>query len=309
MNDLEPSNLGLSSNCWSNQIPLTKTPSSQSPHPHSPNLHPGDMDWSEYIHMPQDNENTLLLENHTPPMLTHDKYADTETVISPPISQRSSATASTPNQQLPVGIVAASPQVPSTSIIPKSSSTHKRQRFQAIATPQLRPKFAHTLPNSTDSGRCTSNEQRVKESEPFYIAILSHLCPSVPSLRPDLQNKPEHTSGRVCKRSSKTNEESLHKRRSYQRIAEQSRRLRLNSALKQLEALLPPTLDQEKSQLTCQTHNAIKTQKKKTANSVDQTKACVMELAVEYIKMLRTTLNEKSLRMAELGMTSSGILM
>jgi hypothetical protein len=34
-----------------------------------------------------------------------------------------------------------------------------------------------------------------------------------------------------------------------------------------------------------------------------------MERAIEYIKMLRTTLNEKNVRMKELGAVSPGILM
>lgn len=306
--DLERSNSGLSWNFWPNQTPLSQTPSSQS-HLQSPNLRPDDMDWSEYIHIPQENENIVSLENSTPLVLNHDKYADTERVKSPPITQHSPPTAPAPTQQLPVGQVAPSPQIPSVSL-PKPSPIHKRQRFQAIAPPQLRPKFAHPPPNPRDSGRSAPKGQREKASEPLCIAIPSHFFPSGPRPKPDRQSRPEHTSGRGCKRSSKTSEESLHKRRNYQRIAEQSRRFRLNSALKNLEALLPPALDREDGQLTTPTPNAmVKTQKKKTANPMDQTKACVMELAVEYIKMLRSTLNEKSLRMTELGITSSGVLM
>lgn len=107
-----------------------------------------------------------------------------------------------------------------------------------------------------------------------------------------------------------TDEEALRKRRNYQRIAEQSRRLRLNSALKDLEALLPSELVQEKQQIASPDLEPVtKAEKKKKTPSAEQTKACVMELAVEYIKMLRTTLNEKNVRMTELGAACPSILL
>lgn len=111
-----------------------------------------------------------------------------------------------------------------------------------------------------------------------------------------------------------TDEEGLRKRRNYQRIAEQSRRLRLNSALKDLEALLPSDLVREKEQTACETLESIakrdtKKEAKSKKPSAEQTKACVMELAVEYIKMLRTNLNEKNVRMQELGAVGTSILL
>jgi hypothetical protein len=77
-----------------------------------------------------------------------------------------------------------------------------------------------------------------------------------------------------------------------------------------LEALLPSDLAQEENKTTSPILHTMVTGKRKVkAPSADQTKACVMELAIEYIKMLRTTLNEKNVRMRELGAVGSSFLM
>ena len=133
-------------------------------------------------------------------------------------------------------------------------------------------------------------------------------CNSSP--RSDIKHTQDHTSGRRARRSNKCDEESLRKRRNYQRVAEQARRHRFNSALRDLEALLPSNIFQEKNEITPPALDpTVDTKRKEKTTSTDQTKACVMELAIEYIKTLRTTLNEKDVRMRELGAPGSSILL
>lgn len=130
----------------------------------------------------------------------------------------------------------------------------------------------------------------------------SHISACNSSPRSNFKHKQDHKSGPGAKRSSESDEEGLRKRPAYQRLAEQIRRHRFNSAVKDLEALLPSAFVQEKNQTTPPALDTIiKRKMKDKENPADQTKACVIELAIDYIKMLRTTLEEKNLRMRELG--------
>lgn len=231
-----------------------------------------DLNWAEYICIPQEKQESS--EFNIP----------TDFTPSIPSAPNSASPAPTPK----------SPTKPTNKTI-----TQRRQKMNPTTAP-LRPKFYNILPSPSQESGTSPNLPSRKTSKPTPAPKTRGPDASSPTQTPKSK-----ASGRGCKRP-KTDEEALRKRRNYQRIAEQSRRLRLNSALKDLEALLPSDLIQEKS-LASPALGPIRSEKKKTPS--EQTKACVMELAVEYIKMLRTTLNEKNGRMLELGAACPGILL
>ncbi|KAI3281824.1 transcriptional regulator family: Helix-loop-helix [Penicillium roqueforti] len=277
---MDLSNLGCFEYPWFNETSTVSALTLQSSQVQCSNMQTGnqeELDWADYICIPNESPVT-------------DDIATTESTIRSPVSSPGGpATPSAPTQQTPLSAVSALPQNLSTTAKPmsgRSSSIQKRRRPQSTATAQLRPNFPPILPS------------------PYTVSVEP---PHIPSKC--AQHEQEPTSDRGAKRSTKTSEEGLRKRRNYQRLAEHSRRLRLNAALKELEALLPSTIVQEKYQRICPAQQEKPKKEKKKAALADQTKACVIELAIGYIKMLRTTLNEKNMRMRELGAAGSSMLL
>jgi hypothetical protein len=78
-----------------------------------------------------------------------------------------------------------------------------------------------------------------------------------------------------------------------------------------MEALIPAEFVDERNKalglaLTA-ISNSNSTKKKEKAPSAEQTKADVMEVAADYIKMLRATLDEKTERINRLGVAGSDV--
>jgi hypothetical protein len=78
-----------------------------------------------------------------------------------------------------------------------------------------------------------------------------------------------------------------------------------------MEALIPAEFVEERKKalglaLTA-ISNSNSTKEKEKAPSAEQTKADVMEIAADYIKMLRATLDEKTERINRLGVAGSDV--
>ncbi|KAJ5727153.1 hypothetical protein N7493_004973 [Penicillium malachiteum] len=90
-------------------------------------------------------------------------------------------------------------------------------------------------------------------------------------------------------------------KRAYHKLAEQNRRNRLNNAIKELESLIPEALFKEKFPTPQLVDASASAKEKAKAAPKEQTKADVMELAVEYITQLRARLDDENRRLEELG--------
>lgn len=114
---------------------------------------------------------------------------------------------------------------------------------------------------------------------------------------------------------SKVTRDNLNQRRTYHRLAERNRRDRFNAAIKEMEALIPAEFVEERNKalglaLAAMSNSgsapasnspAPAKKEKEKAPSAEQTKADVMEIAADYIKMLRASLEEKNERVRRLG--------
>lgn len=85
--------------------------------------------------------------------------------------------------------------------------------------------------------------------------------------------------------------DNLTSKRTSHKIAEQGRRNRINSALQEIAALLPPSVNEPK----------IEVEEKKDAkgNATPSSKANTVELAIEYIKQLKQEVAEANARAEE----------
>lgn len=84
--------------------------------------------------------------------------------------------------------------------------------------------------------------------------------------------------------------ENLSSKRTNHKLAEQGRRNRINNALKEIEALLPPGFSSPK-ETPCGTPKGSEKDKDKNANSM-VSKASTVEMAIDYIKSLKGELAE-----------------
>ncbi|KAK2773724.1 hypothetical protein FQN53_003994 [Emmonsiellopsis sp. PD_33] len=97
--------------------------------------------------------------------------------------------------------------------------------------------------------------------------------------------------------------ENLSSKRTNHKLAEQGRRNRINTALKEIEGLLPPSLIQEteRADKAGDAANGSATKSEKANSSQAISKASTVEMAIVYIKSLQNELLEtkKKLRVAE----------
>lgn len=106
----------------------------------------------------------------------------------------------------------------------------------------------------------------------------------------------------------KVTRDNVNQKRTYHRMAERNRRNKFNATIQQMEALIPANFVKERKKslglaLTVDS-NPTKKETEKAPFS-EQTKADVMEIAADYIKMLHATLNEKNERMNRLRVAGS----
>jgi len=93
--------------------------------------------------------------------------------------------------------------------------------------------------------------------------------------------------------------ENLSSKRTNHKLAEQGRRNRINSALKEIEALIPPEFVQAK-QAKEAALSGIKPNDKEKEKPANQTisKASAVEMAIDYIKALKMTLEQTTTKLA-----------
>lgn len=98
--------------------------------------------------------------------------------------------------------------------------------------------------------------------------------------------------------------ENLSSKRTNHKLAEQGRRNRINTALKEIESLLPPGFAQERSrerkeaQGNGQGTPSLKPVEKERANHAIS-KASTVEMAIDYIKLLKKELEETKQKLKE----------
>ncbi|KAJ5745565.1 hypothetical protein N7520_010747 [Penicillium odoratum] len=192
----------------------------------------------------------------------------------------------------PSGTVAISPRtaaMPSPSgPIPKRSdpsrssiSSRKRPSVSSThASPQLRPKISPSIQPLMRAGGENYAQDALLASKSNYQHILDGTLPSGVSY-------PE------------TLAENLSSKRTNHKLAEQGRRNRINSALKEIEALVPPDFVQarlaKEAALT-----GVKSGDKEKDKSANQaiSKASAVEMAIDYIKSLQKSLNDTTAKLA-----------
>ncbi|KAJ5577760.1 uncharacterized protein N7459_006724, partial [Penicillium hispanicum] len=209
------------------------------------------------------------------------------TNVTPSLEPRSA-----PADQTPGGSVAISPRtvaMPSPSgPVPKRSdpartsvSSRKRPSITSTqASPQLRPKISPSIQPLMRGGENISQDALYLASKSNYQHILDGTLPSGVSY-------PE------------TLAENLSSKRTNHKLAEQGRRNRINSALKEIEALIPAEFIQAR-QIKEAAASAIKPGEKEKEKSTNQaiSKASAVEMAIDYIKALKKSLDETATKLA-----------
>lgn len=102
--------------------------------------------------------------------------------------------------------------------------------------------------------------------------------------------------------------ENLSSKRTNHKLAEQGRRNRINNALKEIESLIPPEfiqIRQAKEAAASGTKPGDK-EKEKPANQAIS-KASAVEMAIDYIKALKKTLDDTASKLAEAEAKLAGV--
>lgn len=94
--------------------------------------------------------------------------------------------------------------------------------------------------------------------------------------------------------------ENLSSKRTNHKLAEQGRRNRINNALKEIEGLIPPAFIQARQAHEVAANNTPKAGEKEKDKSNNQpiSKATAVEMAIDYIKLLKTSLDDASTKLA-----------
>lgn len=94
--------------------------------------------------------------------------------------------------------------------------------------------------------------------------------------------------------------ENLSSKRTNHKLAEQGRRNRINNALKEIEGLIPPAFIQARQASEVAANNTPKAGEKEKDKSNNQpiSKATAVEMAIDYIKLLKTSLDDASTKLA-----------
>ncbi|KAJ5729308.1 uncharacterized protein N7483_003816 [Penicillium malachiteum] len=161
----------------------------------------------------------------------------------------------------------------------KAPSSRRRSSLRPMTPMHLLPKLMPSAPT-------------IHENVPYSGS------PYEPAIGSPLALNPDGTSSAV-KQPGKPVAELATDKRAYHKLAEQNRRNRLNNAIKELESLIPEALFKEKFPTQPIDASASAKEKAKAAPK-EQTKADVMELAVEHITQLRARLDDENRRLQEL---------
>ncbi|OGE56925.1 hypothetical protein PENARI_c002G06317 [Penicillium arizonense] len=165
---------------------------------------------------------------------------------------------------------------------PSRASSRKRPSLSSThASPQLRPKISPSIQPLVKGSEGMSHDALYLASKSNYQHILDGTLPSGVSY-------PEALA------------ENLSSKRTNHKLAEQGRRNRINSALKEIELLIPKDfIDARNAKETAESGNK-PTDKEKEKEKANQTisKATAVEMAIDYIKALKMTLDATSAKLA-----------
>lgn len=94
--------------------------------------------------------------------------------------------------------------------------------------------------------------------------------------------------------------ENLSSKRTNHKLAEQGRRNRINSALKEIEQLIPPQFIEARNAKEAAESGGKTNEKEKEKEKANQTisKATAVEMAIDYIKALKMTLDATTTKLA-----------
>ncbi|KAF3396067.1 hypothetical protein F1880_007344 [Penicillium rolfsii] len=164
----------------------------------------------------------------------------------------------------------------------QSISSRKRPSVTSThASPLLRPKISPSIQPLMRGSDSLSQDALYLASKSNYQHILDGTLPSGVSY-------PE------------TLAENLSSKRTNHKLAEQGRRNRINNALKEIESLIPPEFIQIRQAKEAAATGAKPgdKEKDKPANQAIS-KASAVEMAIDYIKALKKTLDETTSKLAE----------
>ncbi|CEJ62092.1 hypothetical protein PMG11_10602 [Penicillium brasilianum] len=164
---------------------------------------------------------------------------------------------------------------------PSVSSTH--------ASPLLRPKISPSIQPLMRGSDSLSQDALYLASKSNYQHILDGTLPSGVSY-------PE------------TLAENLSSKRTNHKLAEQGRRNRINNALKEIESLIPPEFIQmrQAKEAAAAGPKPSDKDKEKPANQAIS-KASAVEMAIDYIKALKKTLDETASKLADAEAKLAGV--
>ncbi|KXG50329.1 uncharacterized protein PGRI_062960 [Penicillium griseofulvum] len=164
----------------------------------------------------------------------------------------------------------------------RTASNRKRPSMSSTqASPQLRPKISPSIQPLMKGSESMSQDALYLASKSNYQHILDGTLPSGVSY-------PE------------TLAENLSSKRTNHKLAEQGRRNRINNALKEIELLIPQEFIEMRNAKEAKESGGKVNEKEKEKEKANQTisKATAVEMAIDYIKALKMTLDETTAKLA-----------
>ncbi|KAJ5319376.1 uncharacterized protein N7506_012080 [Penicillium brevicompactum] len=164
----------------------------------------------------------------------------------------------------------------------KAASNRKRGSLSSThASPQLRPKISPSIQPLVKGNEGMSQDAMYLASKSNYQHILDGTLPSGVSY-------PEALA------------ENLSSKRTNHKLAEQGRRNRINTALKEIEQLIPPQFIEARNAKEAAESGGKSNEKEKEKEKANQTisKATAVEMAIDYIKALKMTLDATTAKLA-----------
>ncbi|OQE39966.1 hypothetical protein PENCOP_c006G04774 [Penicillium coprophilum] len=164
----------------------------------------------------------------------------------------------------------------------RTASNRKRPSLSSTqASPQLRPKISPSIQPLMKGSESMSQDALYLASKSNYQHILDGTLPSGVSY-------PEALA------------ENLSSKRTNHKLAEQGRRNRINNALKEIELLIPQEFIDARNAKEAAESNGKANEKEKEKEKATQaiSKATAVEMAIDYIKALKTTLDTTTAKLA-----------
>ncbi|CAI7604883.1 unnamed protein product [Penicillium viridicatum] len=164
----------------------------------------------------------------------------------------------------------------------RSAASRKRPSMSSTqASPQLRPKISPSIQPLMKGSEGMSQDALYLASKSNYQHILDGTLPSGVSY-------PEALA------------ENLSSKRTNHKLAEQGRRNRINNALKEIELLIPQEFIDARNAKEAAESGGKANEKEKEKEKANQaiSKATAVEMAIDYIKALKSTLDTTTAKLA-----------